>query len=265
MTRDNSNDLADTIKTSAGDLIEELHAVRDSVEELYILLDHIWRNREELHDILGELAERQAEERENEFVVCCQCHAGLPSLAVAVSHGWTALQRDDEAEDWGYLAVCGGCQSKQIEQARQRTSAPPAMEAATSGQLQDYAVETATGDAAQSGTEREQLEAVGREMGLTTQQIEQAKAEGVTSALGLRRIEANTRADQLPETIACIYCDVDSPASLAAARQEGWVRLERDDGAGWNYLGLCPECDARENKAVEPKAHQAAPQKLLFG
>ena len=99
-----------------------------------------------------------------------------------MSHGWTALQRDDEAEDWGYLAVCGGCQSKQIEQARQRTSAPPAMEAATSGQLQDYAVETATGDAAQSGTEREQLEAVGREMGLTTQQIEQAKAEGVTSA-----------------------------------------------------------------------------------
>ena len=43
MTRDNSNDLADTIKTSAGDLIEELHAVRDSVEELYILLDHIWQ------------------------------------------------------------------------------------------------------------------------------------------------------------------------------------------------------------------------------
>jgi hypothetical protein len=35
--------LADKIETSAEGLIEELHAVRDSVEELYILLDHIWR------------------------------------------------------------------------------------------------------------------------------------------------------------------------------------------------------------------------------
>ena len=262
MTRDNSNDLADTIKTSSGDLIEELHAVRDSVEELYILLDHIYR--QELHDILGELAERQAEERENERVVCCQCHVGLPSLALAVRQGWTALQRDDEADDWGYLAVCGGCQRKQIEQARQQVSVTSAMEAPPE-QSQDHAMEVATGDTAQSGTEREQLEAVGREMGRTTQQIEQAKAEGVTSALGLRRIEANTRADQIPETIACIYCDVDSPSSLAAARQEGWTRLERDDGAGWNYLGLCPECDARENKAVEPEFHHAAPQKLLFG
>ena len=36
------------------------------------------------------------------------------------------------------------------------------------------------------------LESTGREMGLTKQQIGQAKAEGVTLVLGLRRIEANT-------------------------------------------------------------------------
>jgi hypothetical protein len=34
---------ADSARTSADDLIGELRAVRDSVEELYILLDHIWR------------------------------------------------------------------------------------------------------------------------------------------------------------------------------------------------------------------------------
>ena len=43
--------LADKIETSAEGLIEELHAVRDSVEELYILLDHLWRSRQELHEI----------------------------------------------------------------------------------------------------------------------------------------------------------------------------------------------------------------------
>ena len=35
--------LADSIEHSASDLIAELQAVRDGVEELYILLDHIWR------------------------------------------------------------------------------------------------------------------------------------------------------------------------------------------------------------------------------
>ena len=84
------------------------------------------------------------------------------------------------------------------------------------------------------------------EMELTPDQIRQAIAEGVTTAVGLRRVEKNTRADEVPETIACAHCDVDSPASLAAALQEGWTRLQRDDGSGWNYLGVCPECQAQQ-------------------
>ena len=43
MTHDGSDRLADTIETSADELVGELKAVRDSVEELYILLDHVWR------------------------------------------------------------------------------------------------------------------------------------------------------------------------------------------------------------------------------
>ena len=49
----------ETNEIQASALIEELHAVRDSVEELYLLLDHIWRNRNELHDILEETMEEK--------------------------------------------------------------------------------------------------------------------------------------------------------------------------------------------------------------
>ncbi len=102
------------------------------------------------------------------------------------------------------------------------------------------------------------------EMDLTPDQIRRAIAEGVTTAVGLRRIEKNARADEVPETIACARCDADSPPSLAAALQEGWTDLRRDDGAGWNYLGVCPGCQAQENAAPEPESSDPDAQKHLF-
>jgi len=103
------------------------------------------------------------------------------------------------------------------------------------------------------------------EMELTPDQIRQAIAEGVTTAVGLRRIEKNTRADEVPESIACARCDAASPESLAAALQEGWTDLCRDDGEGWNYLGVCPECRAQEDQVPESEAPEAEEQKRLFG
>jgi hypothetical protein len=94
--------------------------------------------------------------------------------------------------------------------------------------------------------EAESLCRYAQEMELTEAQVRQAEEDGVKTLLGLRRTEKNTRADQVPETIACAHCDVDSPDGLAAALQEGWTRLERDDGASWNYLGVCPDCQQRE-------------------
>jgi predicted DNA-binding transcriptional regulator AlpA len=79
------------------------------------------------------------------------------------------------------------------------------------------------------------------EMDLSPEQIRQAVAEGVTTAVGLRRIETNTRADAVPETIACARCDACSPESVAVALQEGWTDICRDVGAGWNYLGICSQ------------------------
>jgi hypothetical protein len=228
-----ADQLAHTIETSADELVGELKAVRDSVEELYILLDHVWRNREELHEIIAGIIEKRTEES-NEVTCCIHCDAFYPSVAEAIKAGWTSLQHDP-AEGWDYLGICAHCQRDEVEQER----------LAEQERIKD-------------------LESTGREMGLTTQQIEQAKAEGVTSALGLRRIEANTRADQIPETIACAHCDADSPESLTAALQQGWTDLCRDNGAGWNYLGICPECQAQENTTAEPEEPKENPQKQLF-
>lgn len=102
------------------------------------------------------------------------------------------------------------------------------------------------------------------EMGLTPEQIQRAIAEGVTTVVGLRRIEKNSRADEIPETIACTHCDVDSPPSIAAALQKGWTDLCREDGLGWNYLGVCPECQAQENAVPGPEVTEADQQKRLF-
>lgn len=103
--------------------------------------------------------------------------------------------------------------------------------------------------------EAEGLRRYAREMGLSDAQIRQAEEDGVETLLGLRSIEKNTRADQVPETVACAHCDADSPDSLAAALQEGWTRLQRDDGTAWNYLGVCPHCQERE--VSEEKADPA--------
>lgn len=159
MGTDSADHQANPPQTPATNLIAELGSVRDAAEELYILLDHIWRNREELRDMLANLVESG------------------------------------------------------------RVQAPGA-----------FPLEDAL------------------DMGLTAEEIRAALDASLTTAVGLRQIEKNARRDALPETIACAHCDADSPSSLAAALQEGWTRLQRDDGPGWNYLGVCPECNSKENE-----------------
>jgi hypothetical protein len=217
--------LAESVETSAEALVGELGAVRDAVEELYILLDHIWRNRDELRDILSEVVENRSDHREQEEIVaCCQCNASQVSLAEAVRAGWTSFQTSEDG-DYNYLAVCPDCHKKQVEQERQRAT-------------------------------------LAAEVGLTADQVQQATAEGVATAPGVRPIGKNAHADEIPETIACARCDVNSPESLADALQEGWTNLCRDDGSGWNYLGICPECLAQEIAENQEKPDE---QKRLFG
>jgi hypothetical protein len=196
---------ADVRKPTGPDLVGELRVVRESVEELYLLLDHVWRNRNELYDLLSPDAEEGAEGHDRQIVACCHCDTLLPTLATAVREGWTDFQLDN-GRDWNYLAICADCQTRKAQHDQlQPTIAPLAANP-----------------------------------------------------------RKTTRSDDIPETLACARCDVDSPASLAAALQEGWVALCRDDGIGWNYLGICPECQAQENAAANQGVSQTEDQKRLF-
>ena len=47
-------------------LIGEIGALRESVEELYLVLDHAWRNRQEIYDLLEQ---RSSEGRGDTY--CC--------------------------------------------------------------------------------------------------------------------------------------------------------------------------------------------------
>lgn len=82
----------------------------------------------------------------------------------------------------------------------------------------------------------------------------------------LSQMNPSNSSSSIPESLACSECDADSPPSLAAALQEGWSDLIRDDGPMWNYLGICPACQAElihEEPVVQEskqKAHRKPAQ-----
>jgi hypothetical protein len=45
-----------------------------------------------------------------------------------------------------------------------------------------------------------------------------------------------------PFSLACTECDADSPATFDEAVQHGWTRICFEDGFGYYFLGLCPDC-----------------------
>jgi hypothetical protein len=203
---------ADSARANIPDLLSELKAVRDSTEELYLLLDHIWRNRDELEGLLSAVPQSDMEEREDEIIVCCHCDASPPSLGAAIRAGWTDFQYDRNA-NWNYSAICPDCRRKNVDDTSYDRRQPRTAAATT-------------------GTDEE-----------------------ITPV----------RSDEVAETIACARCDADAPESLAAALQEGWTDLCRADGQTWNYLGLCPTCQAEE-QARNKQQDEETPdeQKRLF-
>ncbi len=44
-------------------------------------------------------------------------------------------------------------------------------------------------------------------------------------------------------SLNCWHCDDGmNVESYEQAIDEGWTEIEHNDGLGWNYLGLCPDC-----------------------
>jgi hypothetical protein len=96
--------------------LEELKSTRDSVEQLYLVLDHMDRNRDEIRDLL------ESRDREGEVVCCVNCDADAYSLSEAIQNGWTRLQHDP-ADGWDYLGICPTCLQEEAAQERHEQKA----------------------------------------------------------------------------------------------------------------------------------------------
>ena len=59
----------------------------------------------------------------------------------------------------------------------------------------------------------------------------------------------NSSQVRLPFSLECYCCDAGMDlATVEAAIVAGWTEIREDSGLAWNYLGLCPECAASENR-----------------
>lgn len=76
---------------------EEIQPLTDSVDSLYLLLQHVWQNRDELFDLLNGFSE-------HDTVRCERCPSS-PGLAAAITEGWKEL-RNEEGKFWGICPLC---------------------------------------------------------------------------------------------------------------------------------------------------------------
>jgi len=76
---------------------EELRPLTDSVDSLYLLLQHVWQNRDELFELLNGFSERTS--------VRCERCSSSPTLTEAVTDGWKEL-RNEEGKFWGICPPC---------------------------------------------------------------------------------------------------------------------------------------------------------------
>jgi len=103
--------------SEAPDLVEELHAVRDAVEELYVLLDHIWRNRDELREVIESLVETSKIKGPNDFPLEESLEIGLTlkQIRQAVSEGITTtpglrvLEKNTRSDAIPETIACAHC------------------------------------------------------------------------------------------------------------------------------------------------------------
>jgi len=220
-------------ESATADLVDELRAVRDSVEELYILLDHIWKNRDELRDIIESLVETRKIKGPNEFPLEEALEMGLTleQIRQAVSEGITTvagLRRVEKngRNDASEIQIVNHELFDALRFLVQEVRQPPMADSYVADAMKQASVV---------------LE----------------KYKGVVER------EAG-ESERLPETITCCRCDAQRE-SIQEAADEGWTDITPDDGPSWNYLGLCPECREEEDRVPEPEPTEVQGQKRLFG
>lgn len=104
-------------EVESSDLIGEIKALRDAVDELQILLQHIWQNREELHLVLKDVTESPR-------ITCSSCDDDAPSLAAAIEDGWQELTKGDD-RFYGMCSSCLAGEDAAVEETRRPVSKSP--------------------------------------------------------------------------------------------------------------------------------------------
>jgi len=80
-------------------IAKEIRPLSDAVDSLYLLLQHVWQNRDELFELLHGVAEE-----ERDTIRCERCPQST-SLLEAVRDGWKEL-RDEDGTLWGRCELC---------------------------------------------------------------------------------------------------------------------------------------------------------------
>lgn len=91
-------------------IAEEIRPLTDSVDSLYLLLQHVWQNREELCELLNGFSDRDT-------IRCERCPSS-PGLGEAITDGWKDLRNDDGK----FFGICPPCHAA-VE--REHETLPP--------------------------------------------------------------------------------------------------------------------------------------------
>src|SRR5438552_19212354 len=101
-------------------LIDEIKALRDASEELFILLEHIWQNREDLRIKVSVVVNGEGREASAETLCCYECDMDSPdSLAQALHDGWIDITCAEEEHGTNFVGWCPSCQRAHEETQRQ--------------------------------------------------------------------------------------------------------------------------------------------------
>lgn len=92
----------DALRIEIRHIAEEIRPLTDAVDSLYILLDHVWRNREEIFEMMHGYS---AEERDT--IRCERCSEST-DLGDAITDEWKNL-RNEAGRFWGLCPNC--CES----------------------------------------------------------------------------------------------------------------------------------------------------------
>src|SRR5437016_3514394 len=104
-------ELPERIASDLRIIAENIEPLRDAVEQLHILLEYVYRNREELATLLHPRSAPVVLSTGEEvpFALACSHIDSALSRAEAIADGWTGIDEDLQGLSWNFLGLCPDC------------------------------------------------------------------------------------------------------------------------------------------------------------